>query len=82
MDAGLFQDAFEKLKLSQGTLVEDHIFQLNYQLGGKGYRAHSYFTPTTGAVPASNCAALIIPGSGHNASSEIHRRDPGLTTGI
>ncbi len=77
MDAGLFQDAFEKLKLSQGTLVEDHIFQLNYQLGGKGYRAHSYFTPTTGAVPASNCAALIIPGSGHNASSEIHRRDPG-----
>ncbi|MDA2925983.1 SAF domain-containing protein [Acidobacteria bacterium AH-259-G07] len=72
IDASLFKDAYEKLKILKDSFLEEHVFELEYRLG-KIYKAHAYFSPSPNT--GSPCAALIIPGTGHNASSGIFRRD-------
>jgi hypothetical protein len=70
IDASLFPDAYRDIKILD-TLLEEHIFSLHYNLQ-RNYTTYSYFVSKG---QNTDCAILIIPGSGHNQSSKIFRKD-------
>lgn len=71
-DATLFETAYQTLELDENGVLRGHIFEQNYRLGDKSFKTHSYFTPSRAGT---SCAAMIIPGTGHNASTGIFRND-------
>ena len=72
LDVARFPTAYADMDVGPAQ-TRGEIFLLRYRLGSE-YTAHAYFAPS--ARPDASCAALIIPGSGHNESSVVFRRDP------
>ncbi|NOX55317.1 MAG: hypothetical protein GXP27_12945 [Planctomycetes bacterium] len=73
-----FFDAYRELKVQRTShLVLDdgatHVLKVTYQLRGRRYDAYAYAP----LKRIGSQAALIIPGSGHNQSYPIYKRDPG-----
>lgn len=67
VDVALFASAYDQLTVTGAKQDGEHL-AVSYELGGRSYTAHAYAP----ASPASRrCAAVIIPGSGQNQSSEI-----------
>ena len=72
LDVARFPTAFTDIELGPPERRGD-VFLLRYRLGAE-YTAHAYMAESW--RPHAECAALIIPGSGHDESSAVFRRDP------
>jgi hypothetical protein len=82
MPIDVFSDAYDELSvldtgrecLDGPTCYYEHVW-VRYDLDQLVYSAYAYFKESED--PSSAHAALIIPGSGTNQSTGIHRNDPG-----
>jgi hypothetical protein len=72
LDVGRFPTAYADLELGAAETRGDMLL-LGYRLGAE-YTAHAYIARR--ASPEASCAALVIPGSGHDEGSAVFRRDP------
>jgi hypothetical protein len=72
LDVARFPTAYADIEVGSAE-TRGPVFLLHYQLGS-AYTAHAYVAASARA--GASCAALIIPGSGHNESSVVFRREP------
>jgi len=81
MPVGVFSDAYDELTVLDGgrecldgpTCDYEHVW-VRYDLDQLVYSAYAYYKESED--PSSTHAALIIPGSGINQSTDIYRNDP------
>jgi hypothetical protein len=71
VDVAQFAGAYDALRVLGAEQSGTHL-AVRYELAGKPYVAYAYAAATQ---PSKSCAAVVIPGSGQNQSSELFAGD-------
>lgn len=73
--ARLFTNAYPNIEIIDHLFIANEILKVNYRLNNKTLSAYAYYKRHKDRTPEIMNAALIIPGSGINQSSEIYSRN-------